>query len=230
MKISSLEKGKVLHLPLDKISYDSATHRFTDKSAYSNHGIGHGTQLGGSPTFVADHMGQLLRAAPFNGIDDYVDCGNDSSLDITEAITVSAWVKPIAATAWDSMVAKHSADEGFYLLFDILGQKVIFVVKVGGASKTAYSNAAIPIDSWTHLVGSYDNSRVRIYVNGIEQSDGTDISGNINTTTNNLIIGRNYNSTEYFNGGIADARVYNRALSTDEISLLYNSYRSGVRI
>ncbi|MCK4359450.1 MAG: LamG domain-containing protein [Candidatus Cloacimonetes bacterium] len=87
-------EGLVGYWKMDEDSWDGTVDEVIDISGYDNHGIGeptNGTYNG--PTTIA--AGKYDRAGEFDGIDDYVDCGNDPSLDITDAITVEAWLKPL---------------------------------------------------------------------------------------------------------------------------------------
>lgn len=228
MKISSLEKGKVLHLPLDKISYNPSTHRFTDK-ALENHGIGHGTQLGGSPTFVADHMGQLLRAAPFNGIDDYIDCGNvlNTIFSGTNPWTISEWVKGSSGGTYSSPFSKGDNTVGLSIQQIDFGR--IRGGDGGGNDFDIYLwdiHPSLADDTWHSITITYNGTNFISYVDGVYQKTNGWTYGMGDTSGETLRVGQiPIWSNTYFNGPISDVHIYNRALSTDEISLLYNSYR-----
>jgi len=58
-----------------------------DTSGYGNDGVVHGATL-------VPGLEQLGNALSFDGVDDYVDCGNDASLNVTNAITIEAWIRP----------------------------------------------------------------------------------------------------------------------------------------
>ncbi len=100
-----------------------------------------------------------------------------------------------------------------------------------GQGTAAYSDTAITTE-YTHICGIYDGSNSKIYVDGNERgSDSQTIT--IDTETFSLWIGASLGSTkggfsssgeDFFNGIIDEVRVYNRALSVDEISDLYNYY------
>jgi len=78
MKLSSLQKGLVLHLPLDQESYNPTTKRVTDKSAYGNHGTS-----ANASSFTIDRMGQSDRAMVFDGDDDQINIPHDDSLNLS---------------------------------------------------------------------------------------------------------------------------------------------------
>ena len=88
----NLQKGLIAHFPLDKESFNPNTRRFTDKSAFCNHGIG-STSISGSSIFQNDHMDKTNRATQFNGLDRNINCSSGASLDIdNNEFSLSAWI------------------------------------------------------------------------------------------------------------------------------------------
>ena len=237
MEISSLQKNLVGHWSLSKESYNPATHRFTDK-ALQNHGTGNGTQLGGSPTFQADHMGQLLRAAPFNGTDDYIDCGNDASLDITDEITLSVWVKfgATQSETFSTIIGKWETalNERAYWLFYRSTAPIgfEFMLSSDGITYNNFCNSApSAYDVWTHVVATYDGTTMKLYENDIlKDSLITSITIHSEPTKEVCIGGRKDAVDRVFDGDISEVRIYNRAINQDERTLLYESYRPKILI
>ncbi len=230
IKISSLNKGLVGHWPLDQESFNPATKRFTDKSVYSNHGTGNGTQLGSAtPGFQVDRMGQLVRSAPFNGSDDYIDCGNIGDFVTDKTFSASVWVyfKNTVDNnwlvgyqhSWDSISAFRLRQNGINVQFGIYSGDLIL--------------ATIPISTgWHHIIGTYNGVQLKVYADGgIPGTFSTSVTPQYNSN-NKLSIGARYTGDwgSFFNGSIADARIYNHALSQQEITLLYKQYRSKLRI
>ena len=110
--------GTVLFLPLDEgegtITYD--------KSGKNNNGA-----LSGG---VAWTQGKYGKALNFDGINDFVDCGNDTSLDLTAALTVSCWVKiPSPLTGWVGIISKYekAVGKGGYQIVVVHSTTVIIV-------------------------------------------------------------------------------------------------------
>jgi len=163
--------------------------------------------------------GVVGNAISFDGVNDYVDCGIGASLNIAEAITIEAWVKPNAITGVHRMVNKKSAYEFLLLNTD--------EVQIELNDTTAIITTASPISNigaWYHLVFTYDRSlssnRNKLFVNGVlfEQTDL--FTSSINTNSNIVSIG--YEPTrQYFNGHIDEVRIYNRALTTAQIESHY---------
>mgnify|MGYP003810876407 CR=1 FL=1 len=84
MKISSLQKGLVGHWTMSQDSLKGSL--LADKTPYENDGTIYGA------TFATDRMGQPNKAMSFDGVDDYINCGNNESLAIIEK-TISLWIK-----------------------------------------------------------------------------------------------------------------------------------------
>ena len=218
--VSSLEKGLVGHWILDSEGYNPATERITDKTPYENHGTNYGAVL------TTDQMGQSDRAMYFDGGSDYVNCGNDESLDITEAITIVAWVK-VREYGWpNNIVHKYisSAWGSWYLSLSVNSPhnklRFCFIDEEGGY-QSRESDITIPLDEWTHVVVTH-NGTTKLYVNGMEAGERYVGKPMMSAPGQDLEISQ---STSTFNGTISDVRIYNRALSADEIDTLYQTYR-----
>ena len=231
MKLSTLQKGLVGHWPLDQQSYNPATKRFTDKTPFSNQGTGNGTQLGGAPTFQTDWMGQANRATPFNGDDDYIDLGSITSgyplmLNGSD-VTISAWVKQQSGgDDYQRIIDKSDsgiAANGYALLMSPTDRVVTVVVDT--VNYITDDTNVYEFDTWTHVVGIITATGGKIYLNGQEES-GTGAIGQPPDVATNMRIGTwNHDVAREFDGNMADLRIYNRALSPEEITALYESYR-----
>jgi len=195
--------------------------------AYDSSGNGnHGTIYGATWT-----DGKFGKALSFDGSDDYVDCGNDASLDmdITGSFTIEAWVKLNGLTGDYQVIAGRwydgeTADQSYGLQFrsnsSIPGVIVYDISETG-----CYSPEGIDFDQWYHIVGLYDGSYLRVYVNNT-QKNSCSYSGNIANTNAPFTIGRWTKSDDKnpFYGTIDEVRIYNQALTPEEISDLYNNY------
>jgi hypothetical protein len=74
---------------------------------------------------------------------------------------------------------------------------------------------------WYHLVGTYDGSVIRFYINGINEAS-RNYSGLMPTSSSPLYIGGRSDNARYFNGSVDEVAVYNRVLSSAEILDRYN--------
>lgn len=168
---------------------------------------------------VDDKMGYYGQALQFNGASDYVDCRDDSSLSITDAITVEAWIYWKEYTASSAIVSKYSQTY-------ILGYQPSDDGKLHWHIYTdawAILSVSVPKNEWHHLVGTYDknlgSNQMKIYLDGEFIGEVTQ-TGSIDTQVGNLGIGIYYIGKPaplYFNGLIDEVRIYNRALSVNEV-------------
>ena len=226
ISMGDLNKGLVLHTNLDSESYNSTTKRFTDKSAWANHGTS-----ANAASLTTDHKGQINRAMMFNGSSDFINCGNNASLGITNAITISAWVYPTSVSVSQYILGKGAnAGAGYEIEMHSNGNITFNIRKADNSTyvKTDVYNVSSLINTWFNVVGTYDGTTLRLYINATQQKTGSYV-GTIYPSINNTDIGRRSIGGN-FNGSIDEVRIYNRALSQNEITLLYNSYRLKIRL
>ncbi len=145
------------------------------------------------------------------------------------SLTFAAWVK------LDSLPAQNYyytlGKEYSYRLAISSAGNVHFVVKTTNndwyaAGTKVDCTTNLTTNTWYHIVGTYDGSRVRCYVNG--QKEGTSsqtLSGNIYNSGDPLRFGHQvaYN-IRWLDGLVDEVRLYNRALSDAEVESLYSSY------
>jgi len=169
---------------------------------------------------MADAQG-AGKALDFDGSDDYVDCGNDASLNITSAITLEAWVKFADLTQSKKSIISKSQYGAYAFAMDwLVPDAVSFDVWVDGD----YRKPSFPISNfsagvWYHLAGTFNGSYVRLYVNGALK-DSVQASGTIGTSDVPFIIGAESDpggTAAYFNGTIDEVRIWNVARTEAQI-------------
>ncbi len=189
----------------------------SDGSGNNNQGTIHGA------TWTS---GKVNGALFFNGIDNYVDCGNSETLDPTKGATIEAWIMfdQLPSDAGHIMEIASRSGGGTDLDLQIETDNRIKFFIGTGAPNVAVSNTMVEIDKWYHVAGTYEaNSKVRIYVNSnLESTVQIGIARNANT--NSFSIGQSMAwPGRFFNGKIDEVKVYNRALSEEEIESEYIS-------
>jgi len=184
-----------------------------DKSGYGNHG----TIYGATWTW-----GKLGKALSFDGVDDYVEVPDSASLNPTEEITVMGWFYLKGPTG-DIQNGVRKDDQ--YLIFWVSSrytQVRVYIKRTDGVWK--YLIIADPRDiegKWVHVAMTYkSNGEFKGYLNGELAASTTLGALPIKVTTNPLQIGREPPGY-FFNGLIDEVRIYNRALSENEIKMLY---------
>lgn len=221
----SLQKGCVLHAPLDQESYNPSTLRFTDKSAFGNHGIG-----ANAAAFTTDRMGQVNRAMTFNGTTDVINCGNDDSLNTTNAMGIYVRIKPSALAGQNVIVSKWLTAGQYSYIFDFSATYPRLIMSSNGTTAAALvqTDNEINIDQWYDIVMVYNGTAqtVDFYIDGSivtsSVTSGT-IPASIHQSTDQVNIGQTTGGN--LHGDIAETRIYNRVLTESEITYLYESYR-----
>ncbi|MFC1658220.1 LamG domain-containing protein [Candidatus Omnitrophota bacterium] len=210
-------KGKpVGHWRMDEATSGSAvgSNNIKDHSVHGNHGSGSGTN-------IAWTTGKYGGALSFNGTDDYVDCGNDSSLDITGDITMEAWVKPIENLgSHRSIVGSTSGVGGYGMYINSAGN--IGVTFTDTSDMRHYLLHSIPgYGNWIHLVGIWDGAWVKLYINGVFIKQQNSLLSTTRVYSGTYI---GYGtSLGYFDGDIDDVRIYNYARTEEQIKQDYNA-------
>jgi len=207
--------GLVAYWPMDEgVGID-----VFDRSGNLNHGTT--TGMDDFDWVSGKHGGAL----DFDGTNDEINAGNSASLDIVNAITVSAWVyrTGLSDGIWIGIVAKggFNLNRGFELLINDDNDYPDFIINNVQAVDTGFK---LNNNRWYHLTGVYDGTNVFLYVDGIliDSSGPVTMSSSIN---DDLIIGRRdagNSDPATLNGKIDEVRIYNRALSADEVRRLYN--------
>lgn len=78
------------------------------------------------------------------------------------------------------------------------------------------AGAAINANEWTHVVGTYDGTTVRIYLNGEVKAE-MNASVAIPANASSFVIGGTQESRDWFDGMIDEVKLYNRGLTEDEV-------------
>ncbi len=169
--------------------------------------------------------GRFYQALNFNGSNSFVEVLNSPSLNMSSAISIAAWVKwninPSSGAQWASIVNKN-IDNQYRLHHNSSNSAFEFAIRTAN-NRWVVSNTSPVQDVWYFVVGTYDGSNVRIYVDGqLENSVGH--SGALSNSSSNLRIGSRSGGDRFFNGLIDKVQIYNKALSSEEILDLYNSY------
>ena len=158
----------------------------------------------------------------FDGVDDYVDCGTDASLNITGDITVEAWIYSTRTNQhyWRRIVEKDWATSYFLGSGDGSSTNAISFgmdANGDGANILQTGDNVISPNQWYHIAGTWDGSTLSIYVNGILEAS-MPWSNTVDGSTNSTLIGRYYGSgAYYFAGYIDDVRIWDVARTQDEI-------------
>jgi uncharacterized protein (TIGR02145 family) len=208
-----------------------------DGSGNGNHGTVNGA------TLTTDRFGNQNGAYSFDGVDDYIQVTNSSNLlDLTSELSISSWFIANNTSTFNAIISKASCNhanlKGYVAgLQDFItnGQnpKIHFQAfpYMSNASPTLPSSLGIISSAnWIHFVAVYNhaNTVLKYHMNGI-LIDSIIIAFDIDTTSLITYFGNHFNQNNgncinsCFNGKIDDIGIWNRALSPQEITNLYNS-------
>ncbi|MFH1193641.1 MAG: LamG domain-containing protein [bacterium] len=202
---------------------DRSRNLIYDKSGFNNNGILIGT---------ATSTGMIKQARSFNGTTNYIDGTANSILLIKGDITLSAWIKAAALTTYGGIFARYCAGDteacNYPYFLETQSDGDISVGHEYGAGSDQYYrfNTNLSANTWHYVAGvrNTSNKTWQVFADGIAypaQSYTNDATGG---TSSHLWLGVDDNTGgTYFNGAIDDARVYNYALSAQDVSQLYSA-------
>lgn len=215
--------GLVMYLDAaNYLSYTSGSTTWRDLSPSNLSG-----SLVNGPTFNSGNAGSIV----FDGSNDYVTIPNNTALSFTGSVNLSSevWIK---FSAYKDITFVNAKGDGSgaaapYNYF-FIGTSTAFYFRVSDGTTVLNSPVVInqtnlPAGVWGHVVAVVDSSFVRIYLNGIER--GTPIARTINPKANNqpfLISTPAY----VLSGSVAISRIYNRALTAQEVLQNYNAQKT----
>jgi len=205
---------------MDECSWDGTDGEVID----SGENYLHGTAKNGADT---SDDGKNCRAGSFDGSDDYVLIPDSDELNPL-VITILAWVKwsidPTSGYKKANIISKNG-DNQYQLRHNRSNTRFEFGVKTSGGKEYVQGTTTPVQGIWYFVAATYDGSELKLYVDGaLENSESH--TGNIATSTSDVNIGsRSSNNDRYFEGKIDEVMIFSKALSEDEIDVLYKHTR-----
>jgi len=207
----------VLDLPLNEGTGTTVY----DRSGYDFHGTIYGA------TWQKKWRDWLLK---LDGVDDYVEVLDAPELSPPQ-LTVEVWFyaerMPLATfqgiiSKWDWAGARREYVLGLWedkIRWDLYDEET--------EARTIIESTAKTINTWYHVVGTWDGSNMELWVDGVKEATGT-FTAKIRDTTAPLMLARIVDG-EFLKGCVASARIYKRALTADQIALLATLFRGEKR-
>ena len=185
----------------------------TDRTPYNNDGQNSDATVG------ADYT-------TFDGTNDYIEITDDTSLDITDEITLSAWIKSSSVSEGVilSKLRPWDTPYGISLRGDQNGQIQGRFNLTDGNIEFNGNTHNINDDTWQHIIFTYDRINLKTYLNGVIDNTTAKTTA-MTTTATNLFLSSDSFPAYFFDGDISGVKIYNRALSQIEITSLYNKGR-----
>lgn len=205
----SLNQGFVLYLPLW-----STTLQGTNLISKDNYQ--HSCSVTGATYGV--------EGRTFDGTDDYIDCGRDSSILLTGDFTILAWIDLVDYTSYHYVIGQNAASgvSGFFSLMIQATTGIIYALRGNGTTEgSAWTGTnAIGLGK-TSIAFTVASTTATSYING-NQDKSAAITGTPGDAGTNLRIGRRQDNYAPLDGMIGEVLVYNRELNSTEVTQIHN--------
>ena len=210
---NEFDLGLVAHLPMDESG---------GSTAYDISGNDNDATITGAD-FV---LGKIGNALDFNGLGDYAVISNNSSIALSDSVTISFWVNGSAQPGYNRLVSYRDINGGDGIEVNVSGGTADIALRIdtsGGVNQTFVISDVLD-GTWHHLTYTLDSGNVYGYLDG-EQVIGISTRYNHGGgfgNSNDWVIGADsdYADPEYnleFDGLIDDFRLYSTALTGSDI-------------
>jgi len=148
----------------------------------------------------------------------WAEVHDNASLDITDAITLEAWVYfDTNGTIQKGVLGRWGSGANSYLIYKSSNSAIQFYISTQGVTALGVTLG------WHHVVGTYDKVNRKIYVDGVLEDTGA-LTIDIPTGAKPVEIGRHeFSALKTYDSPIAQPRIYNRALTAEEVERNYNA-------
>ncbi|MBI2550034.1 fibronectin type III domain-containing protein [Candidatus Woesearchaeota archaeon] len=180
--------------------------------------------------------GKRGKGMAFDGVDDYVEFANQSSLNLTGALTIEAWVMKIGSPSNErGIVARYwnygafPLNRSFTLDEQSSGVPIFLISQDGAINNNTAATTTLQNNTWYHIAGVYvPSTSISIYVNGVLEGNKTAgiASSILNNPKSPVRIGVTFDpevASRYFNGSIDEVKIWNRALNESEINASFQA-------
>jgi hypothetical protein len=191
-----------------------------DESGNGNNGTVNGA------TLTNDRNGNVNKAYVFDGINDFIQVSNSSSFNLANGHSISVWFNPNGiqqSVIIEKFNSTNGQGDGGPQLVLRTNQLIDFSIFNNNSGNFVYSNTLSTSQSWQNIIATWNGGLIRLYQNSV-LIDSIPFSSVLNPCIEPMMIGkRAFQSDLLFNGVIDDIGMWNRALTQQEITVLYNS-------
>jgi hypothetical protein len=160
--------------------------------------------------------GRYGRALSFDGVNDWVTVPDKPEVDLVTGGTVEAWVKPAVLGDWRSVIMKEIPGALPWALYASSPTSVPAAHVQTTPPSDLFGPAPFGLSTWTHLAMTWDQSTLRLYVDGAEIANQPAV-GQLPGGVGDVRIGGNSVSGQFFSGLIDEVRVFDHARTRAEI-------------
>ena len=197
----------ILYFSFDEVDGDTVI----DHSQYGNNGT-----IAGAPEVVSGKFGDALK---LNGQDDWVEVPHADILTVDTDVTVMAWINAERHQGpndqrWQGIVAKGNSPRSYSFYTEFPSE--CLHLSAGGSGSVC--TGKIALNEWQHVVAHVEDGTHRYWLNGesVGEFDSQNpLPGAADTA--DVLVGKTHEGNREFLGLIDEVRIWNRALSEDEI-------------
>lgn len=181
-----------------------------DFSDYNNHGT-----IVNNPTFNSQY-----KTLTFNGSNTKITIPNSTALDLN-TLSIEAWIKPANRIQSAFIFEKGAVNSQYSLMME----SSTIRLRINGKGDLSVSTTNLSTSSYNHVVATYSSGARRMYINGVLVGSDS-ATGNIPTNNSGIRIGCYNDNGYFFNGEIGTIAVYNKQLSLQEVSDMFNAKKT----
>ena len=172
----------------------------------------------GAPSLLGQDPDTSVR---LDGVNDHVSIGSPAADRLSTNFSLEAWVKPtVLPSGWASVLTKR---ESYSLQF--AGSRLEFTVMQSGVRKRLRApSGAVRAGEGSHVVATYDGSRQRLYVNGVEVATAL-LTGPASVYSTPLLIGAWSPTSEFLSGQVDEVAVYAKVLTAAQVKAHHDQGR-----
>jgi hypothetical protein len=212
--IHAADDSLILYLALD----DGAGDVVEDLSNNKNDG-----QSFGNTKWTDGKIGKCIEFTSGS----YVKVPEIPDYDVTDAVSLMAWVKTSSVSTWARIIDKSQwQDNGFDLALSQVTHAPLFEFFVNNTTSQALAVTPVDDGEWHFIAGTFGNKKVRIYVDSVMEKEVTS-TGEVDIKPNDwpitLGIEANNLTGQPYTGSIDEVAIYNRELSANEIADIYQN-------
>jgi len=182
----------------------------------------------GTLTSTTWQTGKVGNSLGFSGGTSNLDLGSRPSLSMTTAVTVESWINTATVVGYNRIFVHSSLAASPWNEYCLCqaDNYIQFEMETSGSPAAVKTTTAHTTGTWYHVVGVYDGSNIRIYLNGAQSGSPTAKSGTITNYNDQSNIGFDTQHALTWNGRLDEIRVSNIARSADWIQTEYNNQNS----
>jgi hypothetical protein len=212
----------ILPLWSDLLAYYTADNTPNDALGTYNGTLTNGATYG---------TGIINNGFSFDGVNDYVDIGNNLDFDGSTPFSISCWIKTSVTGANQVFVSKfNSSTVGYLFRKSSNGSNLNFVIGAGSSAYFSINSVGLNLvnNVYSMITVTYDGTGgagVKFYQDGVLLSNSgiwNTYNGSSSSNTESFKIG-SFDNSYFFNGSIDEVSVFNKELSASEVTELYNS-------